>query len=283
MRVIAAAIRNPIAVGVTVLLVCLFGTLSLLKLPLQLFPDIERPTIGIFTNWRGASPEEAEAELLEPQERVLQGLAGVEEITGNANSGGTEVILTFAIGTDMKAALVDVIGRMSRLPPLPRDADRPVVQLGGQGGDANQNLTFFFVQLLPGTEGPIDKYRRFLDDVVRPRIESVPGVGGVEINDGALNDVRITVDLQRAAALGVGIPDTPHSGHSRVRQRRGTVRWLRRLGPFGCHPLADVGHGVIERCRCRGPALAGTNIPWRQRAVLPEHGRAGIGAACRAE
>src|SRR5688572_8107986 len=153
MRVIAAAIRNPIAVAVTVLLVALFGALSLSELPLQLFPDIERPTIAITTAWRGASPEEAEAELLEPQERVLQGLSGVEEITGNANSGGTDIVLTFAIGTDMKAALVDVIGRMSRLPPLPRDADRPVVQLGGLGGDANQNLTFFFVQLLPGTAG----------------------------------------------------------------------------------------------------------------------------------
>src|SRR5688572_463732 len=206
MRVIAAAIRNPIAVGVTVLLVCLFGMLSLQQLPLQLFPDIERPTIGIFTNWRGASPEEAEAELLEPQERVLQGLSGVEEITGNANSGGTEIILTFSIGTDMKAALVDVIGRMSRLPPLPRDADRPVVQLGGFG-DANQNLSYFFVQLLPGTKGPIDDHRRFVEDVVRSRIESVPGVGGVRLNDAPQDDVRITVDLAKAAALGVGIPE----------------------------------------------------------------------------
>jgi multidrug efflux pump subunit AcrB len=207
MRVIAAAIRNPIAVGVTVLLVALFGALSLSELPLQLFPDIERPTIAITTAWRGASPEEAEAELLEPQERVLQGLSGVEEITGNANSGGTDIVLTFAIGTDMKAALVDVIGRMSRLPPLPRDADRPVVQLGGLGGDANQNLTFFFVQLLPGTAGPVDKYRRFIEDVVRSRIESVPGVGGVLVNGGSPNDIRITVDLARAAALGVGIPE----------------------------------------------------------------------------
>ena len=207
MRVIAAAIRNPIAVGVTVLLVALFGTLSLLELPLQLFPDIERPTIGITTNWRGASPEEAEAELLEPQERVLQGLSGVEEITGNANTGGTDITLTFAIGTDMKAALVDVIGRMSRLPPLPRDADRPVVQLGGLGGDTNQSLTWFFVQLLPGTPGPIDNYRRFIEDVVQPRLESIPGVGGVLVNSGAPNDIRITIDLARAVALGVGIPD----------------------------------------------------------------------------
>lgn len=207
MRIIVAAIRNPIAVGVTVLLVALFGTLSLLELPLQLFPDIERPTIGITTNWRGASPEEAEAELLEPQERVLQGLSGVEEITGNANSGSTDITLTFAIGTDMKAALVDVIGRMSRLPPLPRDADRPIVQLGGLGGDTNQSLTWFFVQLLPGTPGPIDNYRRLIEDVVQPRLESVPGVGGVLVNGGAPNDIRITIDLARAAALGVGIPD----------------------------------------------------------------------------
>ena len=138
MRIIAGAIRNPIAIGVTVLLICLFGALSLKQLPLQLFPDIERPTISIFTNWRGASPEEVEAELLEPQEQVLQGLPGVEEVNGNANSGGSQVFLTFAIGTDMKSALVDVIGRMSRLPPLPRDVDRPFVQLGGDGGDSNQ-------------------------------------------------------------------------------------------------------------------------------------------------
>ena len=113
MRLIAASIRNPIAIGVAVLLVCLFGALSLKQLPLQLFPDIERPTISIFTNWRGASPEEVEAELLEPQEQVLQGLQGVEEINGNAGAGGSQVVLTFAIGTDMKAALVDVIGRKS--------------------------------------------------------------------------------------------------------------------------------------------------------------------------
>src|SRR5512145_2343104 len=148
---IAGSIKNPIAIGVTVLLVCLFRVPSLTPLPLQLFPDLERPTIAIFTNWRGASPEEVEAELLEPQEQVLQGLPGLEEVNGNANSGGSQVFLTFAIGTDMKAALVDVIGRMSRLPPLPRDSDRPFVQIGGDGGDSNQQLSFFFVQLLPGT------------------------------------------------------------------------------------------------------------------------------------
>ena len=206
MRLITASIRNPIAVAVIVLLIGLFGAMSLVKLPLQLFPDIDRPNISIFTGWRAASPEETEAELLEPQEQVLQGLPGVEEIEGNANSGGSFINLTFAIGTDMRTALVDVIGRMNRVRSQPQDAERPIIQLGGWGG-ANDSLSWFFVQLLPGTEGPIQQYRRYIEDVVKPRIESVPGVASVVVNAGPTDDIRITLDLAKAAALGVGISD----------------------------------------------------------------------------
>ena len=76
MGFIAGSIRNPIAIGVAVLLTCLFGALSLRQLPLQLFPDIEHPTISIFTNWRGASPEEVEAELLRTPGTGAAGFAG---------------------------------------------------------------------------------------------------------------------------------------------------------------------------------------------------------------
>ena len=207
MRLINASIRNPIAVGVIVLLVCLFGSMSLGRLPLQLFPDIDRPNISIFTGWRAASPEETEAELLEPQEEVLQGLPGVEDIEGNANAGGSFINLTFAIGTDMQSALVDVIGRMNRVRSQPVDADRPIIQLGGGQNDSNDSLSWFFVQLLPGTQGPIEDYRSYIEDVVKPRIESVPGVASVNVNSGPPDDLRITVDLAKAAALGIGIPD----------------------------------------------------------------------------
>jgi multidrug efflux pump subunit AcrB len=247
-RLIAGSIRNPIAIGVTVLLVCLFGYLSLRQLPLQLFPDIERPSIGISTNWRGASPEEVEAELLEPQERVLQGLPGVEEVTGTARAGGSNILLTFAIGTDMKAALVDVIGRMSRLPPMPRDVDRPIVQLGGDGGDANQNLSWFFVQLLPGTAGPMEKHIRFIEDVVKPRIESVPGVALVDVNGGPPNDVRITVDLARAAALGVGLPTIANQAASATNVSGGQLEVGRQqysLRYTGRYQAQDLGQLVL--------------------------------------
>jgi multidrug efflux pump subunit AcrB len=238
MKLIETALRNPLAVGVSVLLVCLFGMLSLHELPLQLFPDIDRPQITVQTNWRAASSEEVESELLEPQERVLQGMPGLEQLEGSANPGGAFVNLTFAIGTDMKSALVEVLGRMNRIPPLPRDADRPLVQMGNN--DANQSLTWFFVQLLPGTPGPVENYRQFLDTTVRPRLESVPGVAGVLINAGPPDEVRISVDLAKAAAMGISITDIAaraaaatdvSGGQVEVGRRQYTLRFTGRYTP----------------------------------------------------
>ncbi|TCO42044.1 efflux RND transporter permease subunit [Dokdonella fugitiva] len=248
MRLIQASIRNPIAVCVAVLLVCLFGGMSLVKLPLQLFPDIDRPNITIFTNWRAASPEEVEAQLLEPEEQVLQGLAGVEQIEGNANTGGAFINLEFAIGTDMRSALVDVIGRMNRMRPLPQDADRPVIQLGGGGNDSNSSLSWFFVQLLPGTPGPIENYRRYIEDVIRPRIEAVPGVASVNVNAGPPDDVRITVDLAKAAAMGIAIPDIAQKAASANDVSGGQVEVGRRqyqLRFTGRYKPEDLGDLVL--------------------------------------
>lgn len=231
--------RSPIGVIVIAVFLGLLGLLSLSRLPLQLFPDINRPELAIQANWRTASPEEVESELLEPLENVMQGMQGVEEIEGNASAGGAQLNLRFAIGTDMKNALVEVIGRLNRLPPLPRDADRPSVSSGGNG-NANETLSWFFVQLLPGTPGPIERHRRFIEDTVRARLESIPGVAAVNLNGGPPDDVRITLDLARAAALGISIPDIASraasannvsGGQLDVGRRQYTLRFTGRFSP----------------------------------------------------
>ncbi|HYX75178.1 MAG TPA: efflux RND transporter permease subunit [Steroidobacteraceae bacterium] len=231
--------RSPIGVIVISVFIGLIGLLSLSRLPLQLFPDVNRPQLSIRMGWRTASPEEVESELLEPLENVMQGLAGIEEIEGNAQAELAQLNLRFAIGTDMKNALVEVIGRLNRLPPLPRDADRPAISLGGDG-NTNETLTWFFVQLLPGTPGTIEAQRRFIEDTVRPRLESIPGVAAVEVNAGPPDNVRITLDLPRAAALGIGVPDIANRAASAnnvsgglldVGRRQYTLRFTGRFSP----------------------------------------------------
>jgi multidrug efflux pump subunit AcrB len=236
------ALKNPAAVMVVVALIALFGISSLIDIPVQLFPDIERPAMSIQTGWRAASPREIESEILEPQEEVLQGLPGVERMDGNANAGQANINLSFAIGTDMRSMLVEVIGRLNRVPPLPPDATPPVVSLGGGGGGAgaNETLSWFFVQLLPGTAGPVEDYRRFVEETVKPRIESVPGVAAVRINGGPPEELQITVDPYKAADLGVMLPQIANvagrandvsGGFVDVGRRQYTLRFEGRYAP----------------------------------------------------
>jgi multidrug efflux pump subunit AcrB len=195
--------------------------------------------VSIQAGWRTASPEEVESELLEPLENVMQGVPAVEEIEGNAFAGFANLNLRFALGTDMKNALVEVIGRLNRLRPLPLDADRPQVSLGGNG-NANETLSWFFVQLLPGTPGPIEAQRRFIEDTLRSKLEAVPGVASVDINDGPPDDVRITLDLARTAALGISVPDIANraagannvsGGQLDMGRRQYTLRFTGRFSP----------------------------------------------------
>ena len=75
------SLENPAAVAVAAAILILTGVYCLFSLTIQLFPNIEEPQMSIQTAWRAASPLEMEAEILEPQEEVLQGLPGVKSMS----------------------------------------------------------------------------------------------------------------------------------------------------------------------------------------------------------
>jgi multidrug efflux pump subunit AcrB len=112
-------LRNPAIIAVAVTIIFFVGLLSLTKLPLQLFPAIERPQVSIQTFWRAASPSEVESELIEPQEDVLEGIPGLVVMSAYGGAGVSYVNLTFDMKTDMTITLLDIISRLNRLPPLP--------------------------------------------------------------------------------------------------------------------------------------------------------------------
>ena len=240
MQLTRKALANPAGVAVLVAITVVLGFYSLVKLPVQLFPDIEKPQISLFTNWRAASPEEIESEILEPQEEVLQGIPGLEEMRAQANQGFAHINLSFALGTDMQKTLIDVISRINRVPPLPRDATPPFIQLGGGGFGGGDELIWFFVQQLPGTPGAIEDYQRLVEDVVKPRFEAVPGVAGLQIMAGPPEEVQIVFDPYRAAELGIGIPSMAavagqandvSGGFVDVGRRQYTLRFAGRYQP----------------------------------------------------
>src|SRR6202012_2694888 len=171
----AASIKTPAPIAVGVAVTILFGVFALNALPIQLFPDIDRPQIGIETDWRAETPREVQSQIVEPEEDVLQGIPGLQEMDGYSNNGGGYIALTFALGTDMQSTLVDVVGRLNRVPSLPLDAQKPFIQLASTQGP-NATLLVVFMQKLPGNTRDVNAYERFLQEAVIPRLQSIPRV-----------------------------------------------------------------------------------------------------------
>ena len=203
MKITKVSIGNPIAVYVGILLVALFGLVSLFNLPLQLIPEIQEPQITISTSWRAAAPNEVEAEIIELQEDVLRGLPGMSELESKAMEGRAEIILTFSIDVDYDRALIEVMNRLNQVPRYPDDADEPVISTVGAD---EQAIAWFTVRKLPGNEQDISGYKTFMQDVVQTRFERVPGIARSTIYGARDSEVRITFDPYKVASLGIQLP-----------------------------------------------------------------------------
>jgi HAE1 family hydrophobic/amphiphilic exporter-1 len=120
-------IRNPVKVAVGVILVAMFGILALLEMPLQLAPDVQRPSISVETRWPGASPAKVEKEIVHEQEEQLKNVEGVTKMSSESGDSRGEINLEFDVGTDMQEALVNVNTRLAQVREYPINADEPVI------------------------------------------------------------------------------------------------------------------------------------------------------------
>lgn len=239
-----ASLRNRVAVAVAGILITLFGIISLFRLPVQLSPDIERPVISINTGWRAAAPLEIESEIIEPQEDVLRGLPGVRQMSSSSAQGGGSITLEFDIDTDMGRALVEVMNALNQVPRYPVDITEPIINVGG-GGFRN-TIAWFAIRALPDNPREIASYQDFVDDVVLPRLERVPGVASSGAFGGRSDEVRISFDPYKAASLGIDITrigsrlgsnKDVSAGTADVGRRRYTIRFA---GQYNVDVLGDL-------------------------------------------
>jgi len=124
---IGQLVANPVKVAVGVLLLVMFGMLALFRMPMQLTPEVQTPTITIETRWPGASPVEVEREIVQEQEEQLKGIEGLDKVSSECQDSSGRVILEFVVGTDMSSALLKVNSRLQQVREYPEEADEPVL------------------------------------------------------------------------------------------------------------------------------------------------------------
>ncbi len=145
------SINNPAAIVVALILIVVFGLISVRALPIQLLPDVERPAISIQTNWRSAAPEEVEESIIQPQEKVLRNIEGLESMVSEIYRGFGRIRLDFRVGWDMQRALIDTITQLNQAADLPADADEPNISSGGSSGRGQ--AASLLIYTLPGEAG----------------------------------------------------------------------------------------------------------------------------------
>ncbi len=194
------SVHKPVSVTVGVLLVILFGILSLLKIPVQLTPDIIKPEITVETRWFGAGPHEIEREIVDEQEDQLKGVEGAERITSESLNGVGRIVLRFPPGTDMDAAMLRVSNRLEQVPEYPRDADKPVISTSNRTDNA---IAWFMLHRLPGNNQEMDTYYRLAEDDIKPQFERVPGIGTANIFGGREEELEVLVHPERLAERSI--------------------------------------------------------------------------------
>ncbi len=241
------SLSNPVAVAVGCILLGIFGILSLLRLPIQLAPEVQRPQITISTGWRAAAPQEVESEIIEPQEDQLRGLPGMRRMTSSAGQGQGSINMEFDLDTDMQQALVEVINRLNQVSNYPVDVTEPRIRVGSDNrGDA---IAWFAIK--PAADNPreIITYQDYIDETIRPRFERIEGVSTVSAFGGRNYEVRITFDPYKAAALGVDVTGVSgevgnnqdvSAGFNEVGRRQYTVRFAGKLD------VSDLGNLVLR-------------------------------------
>jgi HAE1 family hydrophobic/amphiphilic exporter-1 len=199
MSLVSTSIDRQVSVTVGVILVLLFGLISLFRTPIQLTPEVARPEITVSTVWRGASPEEVEKEIIQRQEDELKGVEGVLEMDSESRDSEGRIVLTFQPGTNMDTALVKVSNRLSQVRDLPLDAERPVVSTVNT---EDQPIAWFILKPLPGNDRPIYTYEIFAEDFIKARFERVPGVARSNVLGAREREMQVVVDPKRLSAYG---------------------------------------------------------------------------------
>lgn len=191
------SVNRPVTTLMVFLGVILVGLFTLVQTPVDMMPEMEIPVIMVTTQYEGAGPEEIEEQVTRPLERMLATVEDLDNIISVSREDSSQIRLIFNWGIDLDARandVRDVIDRVDRF--LPEDAERPQLLKF----DLNQ---FPIIVLGVHADESYLDLERILEDDVSNHLESVSGVGAVDVSVPLQRQINVHVDREKLSSYGL--------------------------------------------------------------------------------
>ncbi|HEY5147629.1 MAG TPA: efflux RND transporter permease subunit, partial [Polyangiaceae bacterium] len=198
----ALCVKRPIFASVLILLICVVGIAGYVQLGVDRFPNVDFPIVVVTTTQPGAAPEDVETEITDKVEEAVNTISGIDELRSVTTEGVSQVIVTFIVEKNVDIGAQEVRDRVnSVLPNLPKDIDQPTVQK--LDPDASPVLYF----ALRSKGHTIREATELADKQLRRTLESVDGVGEVQLIGGRKRQVNVFLDPIRLRGANVTVVD----------------------------------------------------------------------------
>ncbi len=204
MDLIRLSIEKPVTVIVGVILIVLFGTIGLMRMPYQLTPDVTEPEITVTTVWPGATPYEVEREITEEQEEALKGVPGLIDMESSSFNSMGSITLRFRIGTHVDDALLRVSNKLNEVPSYPENVEKPVINATGA---ATSPIIWTILRTATDNPNDVSTYRTYFENEIRQYLERVDGVADLFIGGGTERQMHVELKPEKLAAFGLTVND----------------------------------------------------------------------------
>ncbi len=202
MNLTKISVRRPVTTFMGILIVLVFGALSIMNINVDMMPDMNIPIVVVSTTYDGAGAYEIESLITEPLESALGTVSGVDNISSQSNNGSSAIIIEFVDGTDIDVASLDVRDRLALVEDfLPDNASDPMlIKLN------INDLSGTIVMSVTSQSSDLVALQTLTEDTIIPKLKTVAGVADVSSTGGLEKEISIT--LQPDKLRGFGLNET---------------------------------------------------------------------------
>ncbi|HUR66434.1 MAG TPA: efflux RND transporter permease subunit, partial [Chitinophagaceae bacterium] len=196
MNISELSLRRPVLAIVMNIVIVVFGVIGFKFLGVRDYPAIDPPNISVRTSYPGANADIIETQITEPLEKAINGIAGIKNITSSSSNGSSNINVEFNLGEDLEAAANDVRDKVSQATrSLPSDLDAPpVVSKADASSDPILSMT-----VQSTTRNPL-QMTEYANNVLVERLQTIPGVSGIQIWGEKRYAMRIWIDPAKLSA-----------------------------------------------------------------------------------